>query len=96
MPAWSVKDERQYKHILKSCRTGRKRRALSTCKRIAAATVNKQRRRGGRTLSGVPSLSLAESNARIRKLLQAGCKVSVVDRPEGRVVLKRCPRGSRV
>jgi hypothetical protein len=52
MPAaWSAKDERQYEHILESCRTGRKKRSLSTCKRIAAATVNKQRRIERRTLS---------------------------------------------
>ena len=50
MPAyWSDKDERQYEAIRASClaRDGRKTRA---CKRIAAATVNKQRRREGRTL----------------------------------------------
>jgi len=49
MPAaWSKKDERQYGHILSSCRGGKKR-----CKRIAAATVNKRRRREGRTLDGL-------------------------------------------
>lgn len=49
MPAaWSKKDERQYRHIVDSC-LGR-RRSEKTCKRIAAATVNKQRRREGRTL----------------------------------------------
>ena len=48
MPAyWSKKDERQYAHILTSCKRSRK-----VCKRIAAATVNKQRRVEGRTLSG--------------------------------------------
>ena len=46
--AWSAKDERQYGHILKSCRHGAKR-----CKSIAGATVNKTRSREGRTLSGV-------------------------------------------
>lgn len=49
MPAaWSRKDERQYKHIVSSCTRSRK-----VCKRIAAATVNKQRRLEGRTLSGL-------------------------------------------
>lgn len=43
--AWSPKDERQYKHIVKSCRRGKK-----ACKRIAASTVNKRRREQGRTL----------------------------------------------
>lgn len=54
MPAaWSRKDERQYEHILSSCRQGDRRRSLRTCKRMAAATVNKQRRREGRTLGGL-------------------------------------------
>jgi hypothetical protein len=45
MPAaWSKKDERQYKAIVKSCR-----KSKTTCKRIAAATVNKRRRQQGRT-----------------------------------------------
>jgi hypothetical protein len=51
--AWSKKDERQYKHVLQSCRRTDKRRSLKTCKRIAASTVNKQRRQEGRTLSGL-------------------------------------------
>jgi hypothetical protein len=49
--SWSAKDERQYEHILSSCR--RKRRSTRTCKRIAAATVNKQRASEGRTLRGL-------------------------------------------
>ena len=40
---WTAKDERQYKHIVKSCSAGRKKRSLKTCKRIAAATVNRDR-----------------------------------------------------
>ena len=45
--AWSNKDERQYEHIKK----GEKKRGRSTkvAERIAAATVNKQRRIEGRT-----------------------------------------------
>lgn len=48
MPAaWSSKRERQYAAILASCsRSGRR---ASTCKRIAAATVNKTRSRMGET-----------------------------------------------
>lgn len=52
MPAsWSRKDERQYGHIVQSCRAG-SRKSLKTCKRIGAATVNKRRSAEGRTLSG--------------------------------------------
>lgn len=45
--AWSAKDERQYEHVRQSQRergTGEKR-----AREIAARTVNKQRRREGRT-----------------------------------------------
>jgi hypothetical protein len=49
MPAaWSKHDERQYKAIVKNCS-----RSKRTCKRIAAATVNKRRRIEGHTLSGL-------------------------------------------
>lgn len=44
--AWSKKDERQYKHIVKSCSKGKK--PSKSCKRIAAATVNTQRCKEGR------------------------------------------------
>ena len=44
--AWSAKDERQYEHIKKSARA--KGRGMTTAKRIAAATVNKQRKQDGR------------------------------------------------
>lgn len=53
--AWSAKDERQYEAIKRSCTRGskhKKGRSPATCTRIAAATVNKQRAREGRTLSG--------------------------------------------
>lgn len=45
--AWSNKDERQYEHI----RAGEKKtgRSAKVAKRIAAATVNKQRKSEGRT-----------------------------------------------
>ena len=50
MPAsWSRKDERQYGHILRSCRS-RGQYGAKRCKSIAAATVNTARQREGRTL----------------------------------------------
>jgi len=47
MPQWSKKDERKYEHIKKSS----KKRGASTkrAKEIAARTVNKGRRKEGRT-----------------------------------------------
>lgn len=46
--AWGAKRERQYEAILTSCLTTT-RRKVGTCKRIAAATVNKTRSRMGET-----------------------------------------------
>jgi hypothetical protein len=43
--AWSAKRERQYEHIKESER--KEGRSLKTAKRIAAATVNKERARHG-------------------------------------------------
>lgn len=45
---WSPKRERQYEHILEQC-IEHGRRSLKTCKRIAAATVNKTRSAKGET-----------------------------------------------
>lgn len=50
--AWSAKDERQYKHIVKSCTARKKcktKKCKTTCTRIAAATVNKGRQKRGET-----------------------------------------------
>ena len=41
---WTAKDERKYEHIFESCRFGDKPRSEKTCKRIAAATVNRDRK----------------------------------------------------
>jgi plasmid stabilization system protein ParE len=45
--AWSDKDERQYDHIVESSKERGK--SESRAKEIAARTVNKQRRKSGRT-----------------------------------------------
>lgn len=45
--AWSSKDERQYEHIKKSEKE--MGRSTERAKEIAAATVNKQRKKEGRT-----------------------------------------------
>ena len=45
--AWSDKDERQYEHIKDSAK--KKGRSAKRAKQIAAATVNKQRGKEGRT-----------------------------------------------
>lgn len=65
---WSNKDERQYEHIKRDAR----KRGASTgrAKTIAAATVNKTRRKGGRTPnkttqgSGNPNQPLDERSKR--------------------------------
>lgn len=62
--AWTSKDERQYEHIRKSSK--RRGRSDERAKEIAARTVNKQRRKEGRTPNkttqgtGNPRLPLAE------------------------------------
>ena len=48
--SWSNKDERQYEHIKSSEK--KEGRSTKVAKRIAAATVNKQRSSEGRTKSG--------------------------------------------
>lgn len=45
--AWSDKDERQYEHVRKSSK--KKGRSDERAREIAARTVNKQRRKEGRT-----------------------------------------------
>jgi len=45
--SWSNKRERQYEHIKRSA--SKRGRSSGTAKRIAAATVNKTRRRKGET-----------------------------------------------
>jgi len=45
--SWSSKDERQYEHVKES--EGGRGRSSKAAKRIAAATVNKQRSKEGRT-----------------------------------------------
>ena len=49
MPAgvWRAKDERMYEHVKSTCKASGKK--LSTCTRIAAATVNKYRASMGLT-----------------------------------------------
>jgi len=47
--AWSDKDERQYEHVKES--ESKQGRAPKDAKRIAAATVNKERAKEGRTKS---------------------------------------------
>ncbi len=60
--SWSSKDERQYEHVKESEEDrGRSSRAA---KRIAAATVNKQRSKEGRTKSQSRSKSAARRKSR--------------------------------
>lgn len=55
---WSDKDERQYEHIKES--EGKQGRTSKRAKQIAAATVNKQRAKSGRT-SGAKGKSSTRS-----------------------------------
>ena len=45
----------------------------------------------------VPSVKTkAESNKRIRVLRKLGCKVEVKETPQGRIVFRTCPPGTRI
>lgn len=70
--AWSDKDERQYQAIREECliRRGKGRKAVAECERMAAATVNKTRRKEGRTLGKAaprPLVSTETAKERIRE-----------------------------
>lgn len=61
--SWTKKDERKYEKILDSCKLERrkgKKRSVATCKRIAAATVNRDRKV---RLRGTPEEHRARSEA---------------------------------
>jgi hypothetical protein len=73
---WKKRDERQYRAILRNCRRGAK-----TCKRIAAATVNKRRGLGALELRPSQHHELAHNilrNLHIRPA-QLTCKNSIRD-----------------
>ncbi|HXT50006.1 MAG TPA: plasmid stabilization protein [Thermoanaerobaculia bacterium] len=63
--SWSNKDERQYEHIKSSAK--KKGRSAKTAKRIAAATVNKQRSSEGRTKSGGAKSASSKGGSTKRK-----------------------------
>jgi hypothetical protein len=74
--AWSNKRERQYEHIKASER--KQGRSTKTAKRIAAATVNKERARGGEAKTASRSSTRDISSGR-RGGLRSG-----TNRPKGR------------
>ena len=59
--AWSNKDERQYEHIKSSAK--KSGRSTATAKRIAAATVNKERASEGRTKTSSKKSSSKERSS---------------------------------
>ncbi len=62
--AWSNKRERQYQHIKKAEKG--EGRSTATAKRIAAATVNKTRRKKGETKGGSRTRAKARTGAKAR------------------------------
>jgi hypothetical protein len=78
--AWSDKDERQFKHVKQSEREAGK--SMERAEEIAARTVNKQRAKEGRTISGGASAH-AESRLEARtkdELLERADKLSIKGR----------------
>ncbi|HEX6491793.1 MAG TPA: hypothetical protein VF002_10545 [Gaiellaceae bacterium] len=74
--AWSAKRERQYEHIKESEK--KQGRSTKRAKQIAAATVNKERARGGEAKSSSRS-SRADISSGRRGGLRSG-----TNRPKGR------------
>ena len=72
--AWSNKDERQYEHIKASAK--KKGRSTKTAKRIAAATVNKERSKEGRTKSGGGKKSASSKGGSSKRKSAGGSKKS--------------------
>jgi hypothetical protein len=60
--AWSNKDERQYEHIKESAK--KEGRSTKTAKRIAAATVNKERAAEGRTKTSSKKRSSSKKSSK--------------------------------
>jgi hypothetical protein len=63
--SWSNKRERQYEHIKRSA--SRRGRSAGTAKRIAAATVNKTRRKKGETKGSSRSRRSSRGRAASRR-----------------------------
>ena len=73
---WSAKRERQYEHIKASAK--RQGKPTKTAKRVAAATVNKERARKGEAKSA------SRSSTRDMSSGQRGGQRSGTNRPKGR------------
>ena len=67
--AWSNKRERQYEHIKSSAK--KRGRSSGTAKRIAAATVNKTRRKKGETKGSSRSRRSTGSRGSSRRIPRA-------------------------
>lgn len=80
MPSWTTKDERQYEHIRDDLRE--RGEETDRAEEIAARTVNKQRRREGRTPNkttqgtGNPRTPLAERTADELRNLAAEMRIA--------------------
>lgn len=80
MPGWSDKDERQYKHVRDSALESGK--SKDRVEEVAARTVNKQRRKEGRTPqkatqgTGNPNSSLEDRTVKELRNLAAEREIS--------------------
>jgi hypothetical protein len=85
--AWTSKDERMYEHI-KESEQEQEGRPARRAKQIAAATVNKHRKKEGRTKSQIKSAASAEGRSS-----PAASRATKSQRPRG-AKGKRRARGS--
>jgi hypothetical protein len=74
---WSASDDRKYKSIVKSCRLaqGRKKGAAKFCKRMAAATVERDRGLDAVPARGMGAQALSLRLGGLRGPWQAGSRV---------------------
>ena len=74
---WSAKRERQYEHIKDSA--AKRGKSTKRAKEIAAATVNKQRRRAGETATGQQTRRRrrhVQRKSRMKPVTRAGARQS--------------------
>ena len=82
MPEWSAKEKRQYEHIRESAKKKGKR--SKRAKEIAARTVNKQRRKKGKTpnktTQGTGNPSTRLENRSVRELYNRARQLNIKGR----------------
>lgn len=97
--SWTPKDERKYRAILDSCVFERGQREVKACKRMAAATVNRDRKRQEwltRESSDVRGLGDAFASQGVRALRDSAKAEALTERTGYRLVAMPSRRQGRI